>query len=234
LNGYYSITTGYKKSEIFYIGIGGLDVNRIIAIKGKFSLKDTASILDETFTVNVVNRTTGDTLDIVHPDKNSGLYSLSVPSGEFRVIYTGRGYLSQTIDTALAIENPSQELNLDITLEMDTSVYERINLAKIPVVSDFDSSTLIRNMNVNDLNDKNINDDDVLYYTVQVIALYNPVDISHFKYIPDIEVMYNDKDKFYRYTTGRFSTREEADLRKVELIRKGYPEEIFIKKVSKQ
>ena len=39
--------------------------------------------------------------------------------------------------------------------------------------------------------------------------------------------------KFYRYTTGRFSTREEAYALKFELIRKGYPVEIFIKKVSK-
>jgi len=44
---------------------------------------------------------------------------------------------------------------------------------------------------------------------------------------------FNDDDKFYRYTTGRFSTREEAYALRRELIRKGYPDEIFIKKVSK-
>jgi hypothetical protein len=48
-----------------------------------------------------------------------------------------------------------------------------------------------------------------------------------------MRVMYNDADKFYRYTTGRFATREEATALRSELIRKGYPEEIFIKKVSK-
>jgi len=40
-------------------------------------------------------------------------------------------------------------------------------------------------------------------------------------------------NKFYRYTTGRFSTREDAYSSRLELIRKGYPEEIFIKKVFK-
>jgi hypothetical protein len=45
--------------------------------------------------------------------------------------------------------------------------------------------------------------------------------------------MYNDVDKFYRYTTGRFATREEAVARKAELRQKGYPEDIFIKKVSR-
>jgi hypothetical protein len=66
-----------------------------------------------------------------------------------------------------------------------------------------------------------------------VMALKNPVDISYFKRITDMRVMYNDIDKFYRYTTGRCTTRDEAAALRLDLIRKGYPEEIFIKKVSK-
>jgi hypothetical protein len=73
----------------------------------------------------------------------------------------------------------------------------------------------------------------VLYYAIQVMALYNPVDASLFKHINDIRVMYNDKDKFYRYMTGQFKTREEARVLRQELIRKGYPDDIFIKKVMK-
>jgi hypothetical protein len=65
------------------------------------------------------------------------------------------------------------------------------------------------------------------------MALYKPIDMSYFKYIPDIQVMFNDQDKFYRYTSGVFQTREEAFNLRSELIRKGYPEDIFIKKVSK-
>jgi hypothetical protein len=81
--------------------------------------------------------------------------------------------------------------------------------------------------------DLNVKETDVLYYTVQVMALLNPVDVSYFKRITDMKVMYNDSDKFYRYTTGRCATREEASALRLELIRKGYPDEIFIKKVSK-
>jgi hypothetical protein len=65
------------------------------------------------------------------------------------------------------------------------------------------------------------------------MALHRPVDVSYFKYITDMKVMYNDADKFYRYTSGRFTTSDEAAGRRAELIMKGYPEEIFIKKVSK-
>jgi hypothetical protein len=112
-------------------------------------------------------------------------------------------------------------------------VYDKINLTLIPSVTSVDSNTLVRNLNVSDVGDLNIKDSDILYYTVQVMALHKPVDVAYFKYITDMKVMYNDLDKFYRYTTGRFQTREEAYSLRLELIRKGYPNEIFIKKVSK-
>jgi hypothetical protein len=161
----------------------------------------------------------------------------------------GYGYLTQSRDTSVLQDNPALTIVLDVTMEKDTSislkpvelppvelplvVYDKINLKDIPVVASIDSSILIKNMNVNDVNDARIKDSDVLYYTVQVMALYNPVDVSYFKRITDMKVMYNDVDKFYRYTTGRCKTREEASALRLELIRKGYPEEIFIKKVSK-
>ncbi len=89
-------------------------------------------------------------------------------------------------------------------------VYDKIDLALIPTVASVDTSILIRNLNVSDVGDINIKDSDVLYYTVQVMALHNPVDMTYFKYISDMKVMYNDIDKFYSYTTGRFPTREDA------------------------
>jgi hypothetical protein len=116
---------------------------------------------------------------------------------------------------------------------VDTTHYEKINLADIPVVDAIDSSLIVTNVNVSDVSDKNINDADILYYTVQVIALHKPVDVSYFKRINDLKVLYNEVDKFYRYTTGRFNTREEAYAWRLELIRRGYPNEIFIKKVSR-
>ena len=66
------------------------------------------------------------------------------------------------------------------------------------------------------------------------MALYNPVDVSYFKYINDMKVIYNDSDKFFRYTTGQFHTRKEAEELKQELLRKGYPDDIWIKKVSRE
>ena len=45
--------------------------------------------------------------------------------------------------------------------------------------------------------------------------------------------MYNEDDRFYRYTTGTFETKDAAYAHRNELIRKGYPKQIFVKKVSR-
>jgi len=242
LNAYYSITTDYKRKEIFYLGMGRTNVDQLFEIKGKFSLQDTIVAFDKNYAIHLINSVSGDTLDVGYPNKYTGNYSFYVHAGDLKLIYTGVGYLPQSIDTTILQDNPVLIVNIDISLKRDTSVkiitaplivYDKIDLAMAPSVSSIDTSVLIRNMNVTDVSDRNINDSDVLYYTVQVIALHNPVDISYFKYIDDMIVMYNDNDKFYRYTTGKLSTRDEAYSLRLELIRKGYPDEIFIKKVSK-
>ena len=239
---YYSMTTDYKKKEIFYLGMGQTNVNELFEIKGKFSLQDTIVTFNENYSIHLINKTSGDTLDVGFPNKYSGLYSFTVTPGEFRIFYKGLGYITHTVDTAILQNNPNLILNLDVSLVEDPTrakikkpaiVYEKINLTLIPTITSIDTSMLIRNLNVSDVGDLNIKDSDVLYYTVQVMALHNPIDDTYFKYITDMKVMYNDLDKFYRYTTGRFPTREDAYSLRLELIRKGYPEEIFIKKVSK-
>jgi hypothetical protein len=243
-NAYYSMTTDYKKKEIFYLGMGSTDVNQLFEIKGKFSLQDTIVTFDENYAIHLINSTSGDTLDVGFPNKYTGLYSFTVAPGNFRLFYKGIGYITQVIDTAIRADNATPALNIDISLVRNKNVkrpgtsslkivYDKIDLTQIPTVASVDTSMLIKNLNVSDVGDVNIKDSDVLYYTVQVMALHNPVDITYFKYISDLKVMYNDSDKFYRYITGKFPTREEAYSLRSELIRKGYPEQIFIKKVSK-
>jgi hypothetical protein len=244
VNAYYSITTDYKKNDIFFIGIGVNDVAQSFEIKGRFSLQDTTVLFDENYAIHLLDKNSGDTIDVGYPNKYTGLYSFTVFPGDLRLVYAGVGYFSQTIDTTIQQDNPSLIVTIDVSLKKDTTVkitivpdltiYDRINLSLAPSVEAIDTSILITNMNVADVSDRNVDDADILYYTVQVIALHNPVDVSYFKYITDMKVMYSDTDKFYRYTTGRLSTREDAYALRLELIRKGYPEEIFIKKVSKE
>jgi len=246
LNGYYSLTTDYKKSEIFFLGIGKSEIVQTYEIQGIFSLRDTTVTFDKNFRITLLNNATNDTIDIGFPNKYTGRYNFLVTEGAFKLIYSGPGYLTQTIDTTIIPDNPVLVLNIDAELLPDPSYnvtpaapvapqfYEKINFEDLKQIENIDTSTLITDVSVTDVSDRNINDADILYYTVQVIALHNPVDISFFKYISDIQIMYDETDKFYRYVTGKFKTREEAYALRLELIRKGYPDQIFIKKVSKQ
>jgi hypothetical protein len=236
MNAYYSMSTDYKKREIFYLGLDSAAFAQKFTIKGTFSLTDSPLESDGKYNIRLINLKSGDTMKVVTPDLNTGLYSFKVSPGSYRLAYSGTRYLSLTKDTAV-YEDSSAELILDVKLLKDPKaepvVYEKMNLKDIPTVAKIDSSILVMNLKVNDVSDQNIKDADVIYYTVQVMALHNPVDVSYFKYITDMKVLYNDQDKFYRYTTGKFKTREEAMNKRAELIRKGYPDDLFIKKVSK-
>lgn len=237
-NAFYSMTTGYKKRDIFYLTLGGPGGTTFSEISGKMSLSDTLMNFDRNFRIDLLDLNTGDTTDVGFPNKFTGIYNFYVLPGKYRLVFTGAGYFSQSVDTTISKLKRNPELNIDITLVRDlsaqrgTPTWEKTDLSEIPVAA-VDTSILIKNLNVNDLGDENISDSDILYFTVQVMALYKPIDMSYFKLIPDIKVMYNDQDRFYRYTTGIFKTREEAFALRNELIKKGYPTEIFIKKVSR-
>lgn len=235
MNACYSMKTDYKQRDIFYLGIGGSDVNQIFEITGNLRLDDTSSANIENCYIAVLNKISGETLYRTSPDKTSGSYSLTVAPGELKIVYSGEGYLPASIDTTITADNPDLLIILgDVILMRDSSLidneYERINLAGIPAIASVDSSMLIKNLNVVNISDVS-DETGILYYTVQVMALYNPVDVSYFRYIADMKVMYNEKDRFYRYTTGQFLTQDEAKAWRTELLKRGYPEEIFIKKV---
>lgn len=249
-NAYYSMTTEYKEKDIMYLELGKSDIGHLFKINGRYSLKDTILPFDKNYFIHLINNSTGDTVDVAYPNKLSGQYNFIVQPARYTLIYSSNYYFSQRIDTTILENHPVTEITLDVVLEPDPSRpipvksiqnvtsndtihYEKINLSEIPVVETIDSSLIVTNVNVSDVSDRNVKDSDVLYFTVQIIALHNPVDATYFKRIDDLKVLYNETDKFYRYTTGQFNTREEAYAWRLELIRRGYPEEIFIKKVSK-
>ncbi|MBW6502335.1 MAG: hypothetical protein K0B05_13170 [Bacteroidales bacterium] len=237
--GFYSQRTDYKKWDIYFLDFTTAGDNRIFEIRGTLSLQDTTVDFDEKYAIHLTDRTTGDTLDVGYPNKNTGQYSFIVAGGKFRIAFTGEGYLTHTIDTAIAPDSYRKIFNFDVNLLKDPDYlgkpgdYERIDLSVIPPAEAIDAGMIRSDLQLSDLGDTNIADSEILFYTVQVMALYNPVDISYFRYVSDIKVIYNENDLFYRYTTGEFLTREEAYAHKDDLIMKGYPDDLFIKKVSK-
>lgn len=132
------------------------------------------------------------------------------------------GYKKKEI--ALVTFNPPPEESRDtVTISFDP--------ADLPYLTSLDSTLLVTDRVVRDVRDTDAEiDPEVLYYTVQVMALYNPVDPDYFEYA-DIVVFYNRDDRFYRYTTGTFDLKSEAYAEKERLLRLGYPDDIFVKKV---
>jgi tetratricopeptide (TPR) repeat protein len=234
-NGFYSITTDYKKKEIFYITLTNPGLNRIYELSGKYSLKDTVVTFDERNAIYLIDKVSGDTLETGYPDSKTGQYSFIVAPGKFHLVYTGPGYYPQRIDTSIVKNTPAGVIHLqDIILDNKAPVvYEKLDLSEIPVVDRIDSNILIKDLRVYDVTENDLQDTTILYYTVQVMALYNPVDISYFRYVSDIRVFYNESDLFYRYTAGVFTVKNDAYAHRDDLISKGYPDDLFIKKVTR-
>jgi len=131
------------------------------------------------------------------------------------------GYKKKEI--ALVTFNPPEEKRDTVTISFD--------LADLPYITLTDSSSLITDLIIKDVKDTDQEvDPNVLYYTVQVMALYNPVDPAYFEYA-EIYVFYDREDRFYRYTTGKFDTKAKAYEEMRRLLRLGYPDDIFVKKV---
>jgi len=236
-SGYMSIYSGYKTNDIFLINFVDLKGHDEFFINGTVAVADTSFGFTDKFKIHLVNTADGDTLESLTPNTIPASFNFNILPGTFRVAVEGIGFLTQEIDTTLNPKDSTNLINFNIVLERDTnfieevSVYDKIDLSAIPAISEVDSSELITDIVVLDISDTSVADEFILYYTVQVMALYNPVDISYFKYVNDMVVMYNDVDKFYRYITGKFKTMEEAYAYRQHLISKGYPEEIFLKKV---
>jgi tetratricopeptide (TPR) repeat protein len=182
--------------------IGGYDI---------FLSKQSAGTWSNPVNIGYPVCTTDDDLGFQPCDNgNFGYYSLMT------------GYKKKEI-ALVTFNPPSAEPRDTVTISFDPD--------SLPYITLTDSSSLITNLIVKDVLDTDEEvDPDVLYYTVQVMALHNPVDPAYFEYA-QISVFYNREDRFYRYTTGRFDTKKEAYAELERLLRLGYPNDIFVKKV---
>ncbi len=153
-------------------------------------------------------------------DDNIGFQPFNNGAYAFYSIMTG--YKKKEI-ALVTFNPPSDEPRDTVTISFDP--------ADLPYLLQVDTSLLITNLTLRDVSDTDEEiDPDVLYYTVQVMALYNPVDPAYFEYA-EISVFYNIEDRFYRYTTGQFNAKRSAYEELNRLLRLGYPNDIFVKKV---
>lgn len=235
---YFAIPTGYKEINIFKINLFPEIKDYIFEIRGIVSVSDTGLLFDEGFPVSLIDTIKNDTLDVSYPNKSTGLYNFITKPGKFKLMYEGTGYYSQERYITLDEDSPESIINIDVTLKKDTTFVKKptktkMDYTKVKVVDSIDSSLLVTDVEAKDVDDIEGETREILYYTVQLMALYNPVDVSFFVGVDNVKVIYG-KDRFYRYTTGRLQTLEEAEQLRETIIDMGYPEEIFIKKVYKE
>ncbi|TFH39473.1 MAG: hypothetical protein E4G95_01050 [Bacteroidia bacterium] len=237
-NGYYSVYTGYKEKNIQYITMGAsADQGGMTEIKGIVTLSDTIIEFNDNFRVLLADRNTGYTLDVSFPNKSTGFYHLLADPGQYVLTWEGLGYISIIKEIEIYENHPSPFETLDVTLEPDPDWapenIEKIDYSNVPMVDEVNSSILVTDLVLRDVRDSDSTNKDVLYYTVQLMALHNPVDLSFFRHA-EVTVMYNDADQFYKYTTGKYMTKEEAYNRRDELISLGYPDDLFIQTVFRE
>jgi len=236
---YYSMLTGYKEKEIFKINLVSRKIELVFEIRGVISVPDSTFLFNENFPISLVDVVSNDTIDLSYPNKSSGRYSFITGMGDYELIYEGKGYSKQTKKLNLDEDSPEFVINIDVRLEPDITFVEEkpepivIDFSKVTVIESIDSSLLITDVETKDVNDTDADNREILYYTVQLMALYNPVDISFFVGIDDVKILFG-KDLFYRYTTGRLETIEKAEQHRANIINIGYPDQIFIKKVYRQ
>ncbi len=235
---YYSMLTGYKEKEIFKINLFSKKIKLVFEIRGIISVPDSSLLFNVNFPISLVDVVSNDTIDLSYPNKSSGLYNFVTGMGNYELIYEGKGYFKQTKKLTLDEDSPEFVINIDVRLEPDITFVEDkpipvIDFSKVTIVESIDSSLLITDVETKDVNDTDADDREILYYTVQLMALHNPVDISFFIGIDDVKVLFG-KDLFYRYTTGRLETIEEVEQHRTKIINMGYPDQIFIKKVYRQ
>ena len=235
---YYSMLTGYKEKEIFKINLFSKKIELVFEIKGILSVPDSTILFNEDFPISLIDTVSNDTIDLSYPNKTTGLYSFITGTGGYELIYEGIGYFKQTKKLTLDEDSPESIINMDVRLEPDRTFVKKgqvytVDFSKVTVIESIDSSLLITDVETKDVNTIDDPNREILYFTVQLMALYNPVDISFFVGLDDVKVLFG-KDLFYRYTTGRLRTLEEAEQHRTEIINMGYPEQIFIKKVYRQ
>lgn len=237
---YYSMLNGYKSQNIYKLFLyGGKKLVRSFDIKGTVSLVDSTVLFDERFKISLLNSAEEHVIDVSYPNRETGHYSFISGSGYFRLMFEGLGYISHTEDISLPEDYPETEIIVNAHLEVDSTWHAEekvqapiIDLSNIPTVEVIDSSTLVQDVVVRDVDYQDQFGDEILYFTVQLMALKNPVDVTYFREFSDVEVVHG-KDEFYRYTTGRFNTLEEARAERLRIIDIGYPD-VFVKKVYRE
>ncbi len=230
-SGYMSLLDGYKEMNIFRIDFLGKKEKKILfEVKGIVTVNDSINaLINPNIRIHIIDTALSDTTDTGIPNFKSGWYYFRIPSGNYAIECEGDGILPYTDSLFIPENAPSLIIKRDIPLTRDTTWSPEKHPPLILNSAERDTFRVITNVRVENPEYVDKQGRKVLYYTVQVMALLNPVKVSYFKDLGNIVILHG-KDAFYRYTYGQFKTLEEAQKARLEILKKGYPD-VFVKKV---
>jgi len=230
-SGYISLLDGYKEMNIFRLDfLGTAETSPLFDVMGIVHINDTIDpILNPNVRIRIIDTISMDTADIGVPDYKSGMYHFHVPHGTYRIDCDGEGILPFQDTLVIKKDAPSLKITHDLYLEKDTSWIPKKETPPIPETTAQDTFNIVTNVMVKNPEYIDKQGRKVLYYTVQVMALLNPVDISYFRNLKGVVVLHG-KDAFYRYTVGQYKTLKEAQKARQKILKKGYAD-VFVKKV---
>ena len=231
---YYSMTKSYKVKDIYKLDF----TLPVFQISGNISVEDTSFTSFDIIKIRAVDSLSNTIIKTVSPESYNGFYTFDISFGNHKIIYTGEGFLAHNEFLKILPENSKEKYTIDIRLEPDSTYektqFEPIIVSDIPNIASVDTANLITDVMVMDPDSVNLDGREILYFTVQLMALLNPVDVKYFhdRGFKGTKVLYG-RDEFYRYIYEEFAFREEAEKIRQEVIRMGYLD-VFVKTVYKE
>ena len=150
----------------------------------------------------------------VRPDFFSNISGINIQIGD-------DGFYRYVTGQFEDINHTKSELSRIKTLGYENAFVRKLDLNQYLSVYNTASSQPSDDHNIKQAGD---------YYTIQIMALKNPVSCSYFENLKDIKVSYGS-DKIFRYTYNEYPSYDSAVAGLKTLKSKGY-KEAFIKKVS--
>jgi tetratricopeptide (TPR) repeat protein len=231
---YYSMTKSYKVKDIYKLDF----TLPVFQISGNISVEDTSFTSFDIIEISAVDSSSNTIIKTVRPESQTGFYTFDISFGNHKIIYKGEGLLTHNEFLEILPEYSKEKYIIDISLELD-STYEKIQfepiiVSDIPTITSIDTANLITDIMVMDPDSVNLDGQEILYFTVQLMALLNPVDVKYFhdRGFKGTKVLYG-RDEFYRYIYDEFAVREDAEKIRQEVIKMGYLD-VFVKTVYKE
>ncbi len=136
-----SLGVGNKYGIVNEIEIRPSPLAKNVLINGSLTTGDNLKDFGQGFTIRIVDKKTNDTISILKPDPETGVFSDSLTNGNYEIIASAVGYEKQVKTLNIQSDYQRSDMNLNINM-----IPEKVSTGEYVVIKDilfdFNSSTL--------------------------------------------------------------------------------------------